>query len=118
MSQSQKMNILYKRTWKTPQGEERIEWMRLGTCWRGDRGDDIVLYAMPPANEKGEFRFITRPDNYQERQAAQQQGQGGQQRGGLNPQHRDDFRRQREPGDDDEAVRTAFGDDPNQRIPF
>jgi hypothetical protein len=98
MPQIQKLIVLYARRYfrKDRPGEEQIHWMKLGVAWQKPDAIDMVLYAMPPADTKGEIRFTLKPDEgYDEARANRSRGNGAPAR---------DRPQQREPGEDDDLA--------------
>jgi hypothetical protein len=61
------MKVLFARNFKLHNGEQRTQWIEVGTAVQGDCGTDLVLYLVPPPNERGEFRVLTRPADGQQR---------------------------------------------------
>jgi hypothetical protein len=66
MNNATKLKVLYARKYQTREGE-KTQWMEVGTAFQSERGTDILLYVVPPPNERGEIRIMTRPYDEQQR---------------------------------------------------
>lgn len=68
-------DVIYPRNFKTRDGEQRTDWLRIGRAFDGQKGIDILLYSMPvgAGNENGEVRIQLRESdpNYQPDQRKQ-----------------------------------------------
>ncbi len=60
-----KYTVIYGRKYQS-QGGEKVHWMHIGNAWEAPgetAGMDVVLHLVPPANDKGEIRFLVRLDD-------------------------------------------------------
>lgn len=55
-------DVIYgRRYWAGGKGgQEGMDWMRVGRAFETQGGVDVLLYVMPPADDKGEIRILVR----------------------------------------------------------